>query len=77
MRAYLVAFGLTTLIIGLPLFFAGYVHVGCSVSSSGGTTMYSNCGGANELELGGGILIVAAVIFFAASFIPNDQSRYK
>ena len=77
MRAYLVAFGLTTLIVGLPLLFAGYVHVGCSVSTSGGSAVYTNCGGADALELGGAVLVIIAFIFFAASFVPNDQSRYK
>jgi hypothetical protein len=77
MRAYLIALGLTTLIIGLPLTLAGYEHVGCTVTDSGGDTNYSNCGGAADLEWGGIVLIVAAVIFFAASFVPNEQSRYK
>jgi hypothetical protein len=77
MRAYLVALGLATFFVGLPLLFAGYVHIGCSMTQSGGSTMYSNCGGANGLELAGGILVVVGLIFFAASFVPNNQSRYK
>jgi hypothetical protein len=77
LRAYLVAFALTALIIGLPLFFAGEVRIGCTVTNSGGTTRYTDCGGADALVLGGEILIVASIILFAASFIPNEQSRYK
>jgi hypothetical protein len=77
LRAYLVAFGLTALFIGLPLLFAGYVRVGCTVTMMGGNAVYSNCGGANALELAGGVLVVAALIFFAASFVPSEQSRYK
>jgi hypothetical protein len=77
MRAYLVALGLTALFIGLPLFFAGYVRIGCTVSTSGGSTTFSNCGGADSLELIGAVLVVVALVFFAASFVPNDQSRYK
>jgi hypothetical protein len=77
MRAYLVALGLTALILGVPLFFAGYVHVGCTVSGPSSNPVFTDCSGANNLELGGVILIVAAVVFFAASFVPNDQSRYK
>ena len=44
---------------------------------TGGNAFYSDCGGADALELGGAILVVLAVIFFAASFVPSDQSRYK
>jgi hypothetical protein len=77
MRAYFIALGLTTLFLGIPLLFAGEVRIGCTVSTQGGSTTYSNCGGADELVLGGEILVVAGIIFFAASFIPNDQSRYK
>ncbi|MCI4321655.1 MAG: hypothetical protein L3K18_02345 [Thermoplasmata archaeon] len=77
MRAYLLAMGLTALFLGLPLFFAGYVHIGCTVSTSEGTTQFSNCSGANSLEFGGGLLVVAALVLFGASFVPNEQSRYK
>jgi len=75
--AYLLAFALTAVILGLPLFFAGYVHIGCTVSTSGGQTEFSNCSGANSLEFGGAVLVVAALVLFAASFVPNDKSRYK
>jgi hypothetical protein len=77
MRAYLVAFGLTTLMLGLPLFFAGAVGIGCTVTVDGGVTNSSNCGGAQSLELGGGILVLAAVVFFAGSLVPSSESRYK
>jgi hypothetical protein len=76
-RAYLLALGLTTFFVGLPLLFAGYVRIGCAVSQSDGSTVYSNCGGANGLELVGGALIIVALFFFVASFVPNNQSRYK
>jgi len=76
-RAYLLAIGLATFFVGLPLLFAGYVRIGCTVSQSGGSTVYSNCGGANDLELIGAVLVVVAGVFLAASFVPNDQSRYK
>jgi hypothetical protein len=76
-RAYFIALGLTAVILGLPLFFAGYVHIGCTVTTSGGNPVYSNCGGADDLVWGGGILVLAGLIFFGLSFVPNDQSRYK
>jgi hypothetical protein len=77
LRAYLVALGLATLIVGLPLLFAGYVGVGCTAVGSGGNPSSSNCGGANALELIGGILVVVALIFFAASFVPTNKTSYK
>jgi hypothetical protein len=77
MRAYLLAFALTAFFLGLPLFFAGYVHIGCTVSTEGGQTTFSNCSGANSLEFGGAVLLVAAVVLLVASFVPNDQSRYS
>ncbi|HXQ48905.1 MAG TPA: hypothetical protein VN842_03910 [Thermoplasmata archaeon] len=70
MRAYLIAFGLTALIIGLPLLVAGEVGIGCTVTQQNGATVYSDCGGAQALVLGGTVLIVAAAIFFAGSFVP-------
>jgi hypothetical protein len=76
-RAYLLAFGLTALIIGLPILFAGSVGIGCTVTDHGTSTVYSNCGGAQSLELIGEILIVLAVIFFVGSFVPNSDNRYK
>jgi hypothetical protein len=75
MRAYLVAFGLTALFIGLPLLLAGEVGIGCTVTSQGGHATYSDCGGAQALVLGGEILVVAAVAFFVGSVIPNRQGN--
>ena len=77
MRAYLLALALTSFFLGLPLFFAGYVHIGCTVSTSGGQAVFTNCSGANSLEFGGAVLMVAAILLLAASFVPNEQSRYK
>jgi hypothetical protein len=70
MRGYFVALGLTTLFLGLPILFAGYVGIGCSMTTSAGSTVLSNCGGAAALELAGAVLILAALVFFAASFVP-------
>jgi hypothetical protein len=77
MRAYFIAIGLTALIIGVPLWFAGYEHIGCSVQTVGGMNVFTNCGGANDLVLGGAILALVGVVCLGLSFIPNDQSRYK
>jgi len=77
MRAYLVALGITALVLGLPLLFAGEVGIGCTVTTHGGSTTYSDCSGAQTLVLGGGLLVLAGVIFFAGSFVPNAESRYK
>jgi hypothetical protein len=77
LRAYLVALGLTTLILGLPLLLAGEVRIGCTVTDQGSNTIYSNCGGADELELAGAVLIVAAACLLLGSLVPNEQSRYK
>lgn len=77
MRAYLVAIGLVALVLGLPLLLAGYVRIGCTVASSGGSTTYSNCGGADALEWAGAILLVAAALLFGASFVPVHKSEYK
>jgi hypothetical protein len=76
-RAYLVALGLATLFVGLPLLLAGYVRIGCTVSTAGGGTAYSNCGGADALEFIGAALAVVALIFFAASFVPTERTSYK
>jgi hypothetical protein len=76
-RAYLIAFGLTALIIGLPLLLSGEVGIGCTVTNHGGTTTYTNCGGAQALILGGEILVVAAVLFFVGAVIPANRSQYK
>ena len=77
MRAYFIALGLTALIIGLPLLLAGEVGIGCTVTQQGGTTVYSNCSGAQSLVLGGAILVVAAAILIACSFVPTTRSQYK
>ena len=61
--------------LGLHLLFAVYGGVGCGVNSAGAVS--PNFGAAGSLELGGAILVVAAVIFFAGSLVPNEQSRYK
>jgi hypothetical protein len=73
-RAYFIAFALTALVVGLPVLFAGEVRIGCTVTDRGSTTTYSDCGGADALVLGGEILVVAAAIFFAASFVPVKSS---
>ena len=54
MRAYLIAFGLTALVIGLPLLLSGEVGIGCTVTNHGGTTTYSDCAGAHSPHRGGG-----------------------
>ena len=77
MRAYLLAFGLTALVIGLPLLLMGEVGIGCTVTNHGGTPAYSDCGGAQSLILGGEILVIAAAIFLIGSFVPNAQSQYS
>jgi hypothetical protein len=77
MRAYFLALGLTTLMIGLPLLLAGEVRIGCTTTDQGGTVVYSDCGGADNLLLGGEILVIAAIVFFAGSFVPSAESRYK
>jgi hypothetical protein len=76
-RAYLVAFSLVALVVGLPILLAGLVRIGCTVTSTGGTTMYSNCGGADALEWAGAALLVASLLLFAASFVPVHKSDYK
>jgi hypothetical protein len=76
-RAYLLAFGLTTLIIGLPLLAAGELGIGCTVTDRGSNVEYSDCGGAQTLVLGGEILVLAAAVFFVGSFVPSAESRYK
>jgi uncharacterized membrane protein len=77
MRAYLVAIGLTVLVIGLFLLFAGYVHIGCDVGGTSTNPTFTNCGGATDLEFGGIVLIIAATAMFAGSLVPDKTSRYK
>jgi nucleoside recognition membrane protein YjiH len=76
-RAYLLAFGLTSLMIGLPLLLAGEVGIGCTVTTQGASTVYSDCAGAQSLIFGGAVLVVAAVVFFAGMFVPAAHSQYK
>jgi hypothetical protein len=76
MRSYLLALGLTILVVGLFLWFAGSVHIGCTVGGTTTNPTFSNCGGAMDLELGGIILMVVAVILLAGSFVPDSTSRY-
>jgi hypothetical protein len=73
-RAYLIAFGLTALFIGLPLLLAGEVGIGCTVTDQGGRAMYSDCGGAQTLILGGEILVVLAAALFVGSVLPIARS---
>ncbi len=77
MRAYLLALGLAIIVLGLFLLFAGYVGVGCSVGGTHSNPTFSNCGGAMDLEVGGGILTGVAVLLFVGSFVPDSSSRYK
>jgi hypothetical protein len=74
-RAYLLAFGLTALVIGLPLLLMGEVGIGCTVTNHGGATVYSDCGGAQALVLGGEVLLVAAVVFLIGAFVPTARSQ--
>jgi cytochrome c biogenesis factor len=73
-RGYLVAFGLVALVLGLFLLFAGYVHIGCTVGGTGSNPTFSNCGGAIDLEIGGVVLTVAAILLFAGSLVPYRSS---
>lgn len=77
MRAYLLALGLATIVLGLFLLFAGFVHIGCTVGGSSTNPTFSNCGGATDLEIGGAILTIAAVLMFIGSVVPDSSSRYK
>jgi hypothetical protein len=76
-RAYLLAFGLTTILIGLFLLFAGYVHIGCTVGGTSSNPTFSNCSGANDLEFGGAVLTIAAILMFIGAMVPDSTSRYK
>jgi hypothetical protein len=76
-RAYLLAFGLTTIMIGVFLLFAGYVHIGCTVGGTGNNPTFSNCNGANDLLFGGAVLTIAAVVMFIGAMVPDSTSRYK
>ncbi|MGA8663960.1 MAG: hypothetical protein WB809_02675 [Thermoplasmata archaeon] len=71
------ALGLTTVVLGLFLLFAGCVHIGCSIGGSASNPSLTNCDGATDLEFAGIALIVVAVVRFAGSFVPDSSSRYK
>ena len=77
MRSYLLAIGLTVLLFGLFLWFAGSVHIGCTVGGTNNSPTFSNCGGAADLELGGIILTVIAIALLLGSLVPDSSSRYK
>lgn len=77
MRAYLLAFGLVAIVLGLFLLFAGYVGVGCSVGGTGANPTLSNCGAAGALEFGGAILTVAAIVLFVGAAVPERTAAYK
>jgi hypothetical protein len=77
MRAYLLAFGLATIVMGLFLLFAGSVNIGCTVGGTSANPTFSNCAGAYDLELAGAVLTVAALLMLAGTFIPEGRSSYK
>ena len=77
MRSHLLAFGLVALVLGLFLLFAGYMGVGCSVGGTSANPTLSNCGGATDLEIGGGILTILALLLVIGSLVPNSSSRYR
>ena len=77
MRAYLLAFGLTTIMLGAFALFAGYVRIGCTIGGTSANPVFSNCGGATDLEIAGVVLIIAAVLMFAGSFVPEHSSGYQ
>lgn len=77
MRAYLLAIGSATILLGLFLLFAGYVGIGCSVGGTSSAPTLSNCGAATDLEIGGAVLTIAAILMFAGSLVPDSSARYK
>ncbi len=77
MRSYLLALGLPILILGLFLWFAGSVDIGCTVNGTSTNPTFSDCGGAIDLEFGGILLTLAAVVVLVASLVPDSSSRYK
>jgi hypothetical protein len=76
MRAYLLAIGLTTLMIGLFLWFAGSVNIGCSVGGTSANPTFSNCGGAVELDIVGVILTIAGIVMIIGTWIPAGSSDH-
>ena len=73
-RTFLLALGLATVLLGLFLLFAGYVRVGCTVAGTSANPILSNCGAATELEVGGAILTIAAILIFAGALVPEHSS---
>ncbi|MCI4323463.1 MAG: hypothetical protein L3K03_05510 [Thermoplasmata archaeon] len=71
MRAYLLALGLTTLMIGGFLWFAGSVNIGCSVGGTSSAPTFSNCGGATDLVIVGAVLTILAVVMIIGTFVPR------
>ena len=63
--------------LGLFLLFAGYVHIGCTVGGSSANPTFTDCGGATDLEIVGGILTLVAVVLFVGALVPDSSSRYK
>jgi hypothetical protein len=76
-RAYLLALGLTILVLGLFLLFAGYVQIGCPVGGTPSNPTVSSCAASAELEFGGAALTVVAILLFAGSLVPDSSARYK
>jgi hypothetical protein len=76
-RAYFLAFGLVTVMLGAFLLFAGYVRIGCTVTGTMSNPTFTNCGGAADLEFGGAVLLIFAAIMFIAMMVPDSTSRYK
>jgi hypothetical protein len=77
MRSYLLALGLPFLILGLFLWFAGSVHIGCTVGGSSMNPTFSNCSGAADLVLGGIVIAAIGVVLLLGSLVPDSSSRYK
>jgi hypothetical protein len=71
MRTFLLALGLSTVLVGLVLLFAGYVGVGCSVGGTASNPTLSDCAGAAQLELIGAAITVVAVLMLVGSFVPE------
>jgi hypothetical protein len=76
-RAYLLAIGLATIVLGLFLLFAGSVNIGCTVGGTSANPTFSNCAGAYDLEVAGAVLTLAAILMFVGTFLPETRSSYK
>ena len=77
MKAYLLALGLATVLLGLFFLFAGYVHIGCTVGGTSSNPTFSNCSGATDLEIGGVAMTIAAAVMFLGGLVPDSSARYK